>query len=61
MKYFSSMNCSERVVGKEVHDEEETEEEEEGQEEGDRSGSNGILRNGNIWWVVNLFLWNLYV
>ena len=43
------MNCSERVVGKEVHDEEETEEEEEGQEEGDRSGSNGILRNGNIW------------
>ncbi|XP_023339448.1 uncharacterized protein LOC111709776 [Eurytemora carolleeae] len=43
-----SMNCSERVVGKEVHDEGETEEEEEGQEEGDRSGSNGILRNGNI-------------
>ncbi len=43
------MNCSERVVGKEVHDEGETEEEEERQEDGDRSGSNGILRNGNIW------------
>ena len=43
------MNCSERMVGKEVHDEGEEEEEEDGQEEGDRSGSNGILRNGNIW------------
>ena len=43
------MNCSERMVGQEVHEEVHEEEEEEGQEGEDRSDSNGILKNGNIW------------
>ena len=60
------------MVGQEVHEEVHEEEvhkegeEEEGQEGEDRSDSNGILKNGNIWWVVNLyssyfFLWNVDV